>query len=395
VKALRLPIATFALIAANVAVFVFLEAPGDTPLDAMHLMRLGGDAGVLTLSGDWWRAFTALFLHGSVLHLASNMFCLAFLGRTSERMLGHWRFLALYLLSGLVGSLLSAAAHPQVVGVGASGAVFGVAGSLLPLAHARSPGPAWENGPGSGRVFITALEFIAYNIAYSFAPGVDRWAHFGGLAGGLALGFALRAPLDAPPPLRRTAIAFLGAPVFLICGFWGARQLHRDILVTAGEVNERVDPGRIQAQEVRSLEQRVKHLEDELHTQPESVRTYVDLGNAYAMLERPDDARRTLSQGLHRFGPRFDLLTVMGSIDLNLSRLDDAVREFDQARQLEPGNSDARYNLATALMDRAAREAGDRVRDSALADYARVLDLTDDPQLRRTARQGIQDLGGR
>ena len=110
---------------------------------------VGEDAsyGPLELSTEWWRLFTAMFVHIGVIHIALNMYCLWSLGPLAERLFGRWKFLSLYLLSGVGGNVLSVALHPTLVAAGASGAWReSGGGSLSTMARMRSVAVAPSNG---------------------------------------------------------------------------------------------------------------------------------------------------------------------------------------------------------------------------------------------------------
>jgi membrane associated rhomboid family serine protease len=195
--------ATLALIAINVVVYLITVSQGG------GLSRPGGSlfehswlTGVQVANGDWWRLVTPMFLHASILHLAFNMFALWALGRIVEQALGTWRFLLVYFASGLAGSagalLLSSS---FAVTVGASGAIFGIMGSLLIL--------EWrQTGSFAGQ----ALTLILLNLALTFAiPNISIGGHLGGLIGGILATLAL-----AEAPRRRLPAATGPAVVVLI-----------------------------------------------------------------------------------------------------------------------------------------------------------------------------------
>ena len=115
----RYPV-TVGLFAINVIVFVLQQVPG------LNVTFWGTNIGPLTLSGEYWRLFTAGFLHGGIFHIAVNMWCLWSLGRLSERLFGKWQTFAIYMLTGVGGALLSIASDPNHGELGASGAVFGL-----------------------------------------------------------------------------------------------------------------------------------------------------------------------------------------------------------------------------------------------------------------------------
>src|SRR5499425_2958094 len=124
---------TSVLLGLNVAVFGLMLAGGVHPMtpNIDSLIQWGANYGPKTTNGEWWRMFTAMFLHIGLLHLLFNMVALWNVGGFMERVLGPAGFLVLYLLSGLLGSVASVAWNPFVVSAGASGAIFGLYGGLL------------------------------------------------------------------------------------------------------------------------------------------------------------------------------------------------------------------------------------------------------------------------
>ena len=83
--------------------------------------------------GEWWRLITAAFLHYGLIHLGMNMLVLWFIGPPLEEYFGHWRYLLVYLVSGLAGSAGALVASPNALTVGASGAIWGIMGAALVL----------------------------------------------------------------------------------------------------------------------------------------------------------------------------------------------------------------------------------------------------------------------
>ena len=145
----------------------------------------------LIASGEYWRLFSAMFLHSGLIHLGFNVIGLLIFGQQLEKLYGHARFLVIYILGGLAGSVTSYAfnlsASQYAIGVGASGAVFGTLGALTAffLWHRSRLGEA-------GRQTLTGLVVLAaINLAVGFImPGIDNFAHIGGFAGGFLLGIA-------------------------------------------------------------------------------------------------------------------------------------------------------------------------------------------------------------
>jgi membrane associated rhomboid family serine protease len=164
----------------------------------------GTPAGVA--NGEWWRLFSAMFLHYGPIHLAMNMFSLYFAGSILEQAVGRWRFGLLYLVSGLAGSagalLLS---KPFALTAGASGAIFGVLGGLLVLERRG-------NLATGGQV----LGLIVLNLVVTFAiPGISIGGHLGGLVAGMLvmLGY-LRFPRR--PELAIGAAAVVAAAALIV-----------------------------------------------------------------------------------------------------------------------------------------------------------------------------------
>jgi membrane associated rhomboid family serine protease len=125
--------ATKYLVAANLAIF-FLMSIGEIagyPGISELIYQWGGLRGVQVLHGQLWRLFTVGFLHASFAHVSGNMWYLWRFGSGVERLLGSRKFLNIYFVSMLAGSLTSASSHPHQLGVGASGAVMGIGGALL------------------------------------------------------------------------------------------------------------------------------------------------------------------------------------------------------------------------------------------------------------------------
>jgi len=185
---------TSVLLGLNVAVFGLMLAGGIHPMTPAidSLIQWGANYGPKTTNGEWWRMFTAMFLHIGLLHLLFNMVALWNIGGFMERVLGSTGFLVLYLLSGLLGSATSVAWNPFVVSAGASGAIFGLYGGLLGflVRHRDAASQGFLAG-----LRTNTLAFLGYNLLFGFIQeGIDMAAHLGGLAGGFVGGLVLTRP---------------------------------------------------------------------------------------------------------------------------------------------------------------------------------------------------------
>lgn len=184
------PWATWALLVVIGAAFAAQLAVGHDPMSpkASDLLDAGGSLAPLSLGDEPWRLFTAMFLHGGILHLAMNALCLWSGGAFAERVLGRGPMLAIYLVAGLVGGIASARIHADAVSVGASGAIFGVFGAIGGYLVALRDRFDREAVAKQLRQLGT---FFALNLVFGFtAAGIDVAAHLGGAVAGTALGWA-------------------------------------------------------------------------------------------------------------------------------------------------------------------------------------------------------------
>ena len=180
-------IVTPILIALCILVFIAMYIWGRGSEDAVTLLLFGANFRALVQAGEVWRLATSMFLHIGLVHLVVNMYSLLIIGRQLESFLGKWKFLIVYLGSGIVGSLLSVVVHTSI-SAGASGAIFGLLGSLLYFGyHYRLY---------LGTVLKTqVIPIIILNLLIGFmVPGIDNFCHIGGLVGGYLLTMALGVP---------------------------------------------------------------------------------------------------------------------------------------------------------------------------------------------------------
>ena len=202
------PYATYALIAACLLMYTFTGGRGgfgDT--DGQVLVNFGSLYSLDVWQGQWWRLGSAMFLHGGLLHIGFNMYVLYSIGPAIERIYGVPRFLLIYLVSGWTCSMASLI-WSGGNSVGASGAIFGLAGAFLAISLRRR---SYFDAFGS-----QMLGFIAINIVIGFSGAfgnVDNFGHMGGLVGGFLLGNVVpnRMPEFKPVPARWAATLALVA----------------------------------------------------------------------------------------------------------------------------------------------------------------------------------------
>ena len=177
------PVATQALIALNVLVFIAEIASGGSlsgGVQSGSVFVHGALYGPLVAhQHEYWRLLTAGFLHDGLWHIAVNMFSLYFVGASLEPAIGRLNFLGVYFASLLAGSFGALLFSPVVPTLGASGAIFGIFGALIVVARARGI-PLWQSGLGV---------VLLINLVFSFSfKGISVGAHLGGLLAGVITG---------------------------------------------------------------------------------------------------------------------------------------------------------------------------------------------------------------
>jgi len=234
--------ATYILVGINCLVFLGMLLGGVSVVAPTpeQLLAWGADYGpyVLVL-GEWWRLLTATFVHVGLIHLATNMWCLWNLGLLGEPLMGPFGMLAAYVLTGVAGNLLSTAVHPGVpggsggiVGAGASGAVFGLAGALIVLL--KSPllplPPAEVQRLRKSVIWFAVLNFVigAGTWIARTSLQIDNMAHLGGFLSGLAFAVPLVPRIGARREvfLRRRWFAVLGMSFLLLLIAFGVHSFY-------------------------------------------------------------------------------------------------------------------------------------------------------------------------
>lgn len=188
-KPKRIVITNLLIIACLLMFLVIIGIEGAsaaTGITNLTALKLGAINKALIKSGEIWRLFAYMFLHASIVHLLVNMYSLYILGTQTETFIGKWKFLLVYIVSGVCGGLLSAVLGGDAhISVGASGAIFGLAGSLLYFGyHYRTYlGTALKN---------QLIPIIVLNLFIGFLDkGIDNYCHIGGLIGGILVTMAL------------------------------------------------------------------------------------------------------------------------------------------------------------------------------------------------------------
>ena len=226
--------ATYLLLAVNCLVFVAMALNHVSLTDPTvdQLMHWGGNNPDAVLHGEWWRIVTAMFVHVGAVHLITNMWCLWNLGLLGEPLIGPLGVVAAYILAGAAGNLLSVGVNEArglggIVGAGASGAVFGLAGLLIVLLKSpRLPVPAEELAGLRRYVIYFALANFAIGFGantFTSSVQIDNMAHLGGCVGGMIFALPMVPRKGSPVELfvlrRRVAVGMLTG-ILVLFGFY-------------------------------------------------------------------------------------------------------------------------------------------------------------------------------
>jgi len=140
---------------------------------------------LMQMYGQWWRLVTAGFLHGGVLHIMMNSWVLFDLGAEVEQIYGASRLIVFYFVSTVTAFMTSS--YFGHVSVGSSAGIFGLIGAMLAFG-------VFDQSSLAAQVKALYMRWVIYGLVMSFIPGVDYWAHIGGLAGGFVAGWMASTP---------------------------------------------------------------------------------------------------------------------------------------------------------------------------------------------------------
>ncbi len=339
---------THVIFGANLAVFLAMVAASGSAMDfpGPVMFHFGANFGPYTLSGQWWRLFTYMFLHGGIMHIAFNMWCLWDLGALCESLYGRWTYAAIYLLTGVSGGLASVAWNPRVLSVGASGAIFGLAGALIAsfyLGEFSLPSVAIKG------TLRSLLFFAGFNLFFgSLFPGIDNGCHIGGLVSGLILGALIaRLAPQSDAPLRRAGVLGLVALAVLGAGL-GVRQW-RSAPFRMARAFESLSENR--------PDRAIANLQAIVKEKPNFAEGHYVLAHAYFNQEKYPQAEAEFKRVLE-LNPQYkDARFNLGLVYLSERRLDDARTAFSQVLANDPNDADAHYGLGLVLAESGNYEA--------------------------------------
>ena len=340
---------THILFGANVMVFIAMVLASGPSLDftGQVMVHFGANYGPYTLSGQWWRLVTYMFLHGGLMHIGFNMWCLWDLGALCESLYGRWTFAAIYFITGIGAGVASVGWNPTVLSLGASGAIFGLAGALIAsfyLGEFSLPSVAIRG------TLTSLLVFVGFNVVFglfgSMFMGIDNAAHAGGLVVGLILGALIARFAPQQDFAHRAGVLAIGVLVVAGAAF--------------GVAQWRGGPMRA-ARDFEALSQnggdRVAQLQAIVRQQPNLPQAHFALARDYLTQGRLPEAeaefKRVIELQPQNANARFDL----GMVYLNEKQAEAAKATFEQALAQNANDADAHLGVGMALADEGKHQA--------------------------------------
>jgi len=297
---------TAGLLAINIVAFVLQQMPG------LNLTFWGANIGPLTLTGEYWRLFTAGFLHGGIFHIAVNMWCLWSLGRLSERLFGKWQTFAIYMLTGVGGALLSIASNPNHAELGASGAIFGIVGAVL---VGVKFGDLNISAGEKRAIFSSVVSFAVLNFVLGFSGfgssifgRVDNMCHLGGFVSGLLVGLPLGAFARRHQLLQLATIVITGLVLF---------AAGRELVQTHGPAAQK-GIAMMEAQR-GNYQAAAEYLEKYTADEPHDEEALLDLGKIYVLTNQRDKAINAFQRALKANPSSYDAKEALEGLEAPLS----------------------------------------------------------------------------
>jgi len=331
------------LIVINTVIFlvtcIFSRSINDINVET--LMRFGAAFGPLTLGGQPWRLLTSTFLHGNFLHLVFNMWALFNLGILAEILFGRRTYTLMYFVCGLTASIVSTWWHFHtgnvgVIGVGASGAIFGIAGALIPALALQKNARLRAALKGN----LTSISiFVIYTVVFgSRQTHIDNAAHLGGLAAGLMLGLALPSSPghDVEHHTGRRMAVFALSAVVMFSGFAWLQKSQIAVLEFAlGQ----------SAYQKKDINGAIAHLTKILKHNPQLADSRYLLGNIYLDQQKNDEAIQQFLETT-KIAPNWANAHSQLCIGyLRTHDLPNALASCKRAAELDPNDADRQFNL--------------------------------------------------
>lgn len=400
---------TQVILGANVMVFIAMVAASGPSMDfsGQVMVHFGANFGPYTLSGQWWRLATYMFLHGGLFHIATNMWCLWSIGTLCESLYGRFTYAAVYLITGIAGGLASVGWNPNVLSVGASGALFGLTGALIASFYLGSFSLAGINIKST---LSSLLFFAGFSLFLGkVVPGIDNACHVGGLVSGLILGalIAVAAPEHDKPVQRAGILLFV---VVLLAGSavgvhrwrgagmrFGMMDAQRNIDRMIGELQKKVqqnpqDPSAHYALAHAyftkgQFPEGENELKRVLDLQPQNARARMDLGAIYLRQNQPKEAQEEFARLVTQDPKNVNAHIGLGMALADQNNHEDAIKEYQTGLSLDPQARDVYYRMGISQVQL-------KKYDDAIASYQKELERSgDDAELEDALADAYQAKG--
>lgn len=338
-----------ALVGINVLIYIVMGIVGGGMLSdpsPQQLINSGANYGPLTFGGEWWRLLSYAFLHSGFFHIAFNMWCLWDLGALSESLYGTWTFGAIYFTSAVAGGLASTGLHPERLSVGASGAIFGLAGALI---------ASFYYGEFTLPRFVIQAQlrslifFVGFNIILGLGMGVtDNYCHLGGLIAGMLCGalIARFAPSESDALARLSMIAVV---ILTLGGITFALERSRGYVIHVRNGNELLID--------QKYDEAIAELETAVRMRPNYLPARLNLARAYFSKHEYAQTEAQLKRVLELDPENDDASYFLGFSYLAEKKTPESKQTFSRLIAKNPNLPGAHYGLGLALADEGNQQA--------------------------------------
>ena len=332
---------TAGLVGINVAVFLAmaLAFKSFSEPNTAQLIRWGADWGPRSLGAQPWRMLSSNYVHIGLLHILFNMWCLWDLGNLAERIFDKATYLLTYTACGIAGSLSSLWWHPLVVGAGASGAIFGLAGALITALYlGRLPIPK----QAVRHTLRSLVIFAGYNLFFgAVGAGIDNSAHIGGLVTGLVLGGIMAKHLTSSVEERgRWRLGVFAVTALILLSVFSFVKRANGYVVPLEQAVDALQNNR--------PEEAIRNLQKADSEKPSQSVIQGLLGDAYVQHGDYAKAEPLLQRRVQERPQDADAQYNLGFAELKLGKLDQAIPLLQKASELDPNDPDPQQALGEA-----------------------------------------------
>jgi|GEM_PF-157325 len=325
----KTPYITWTLLTINILIWILMEDIGGSQ-NINVMIAFGASERIAIWQGEYWRLFSAIFIHIGLFHLMGNCLFLYFCGPLLEFIYGREKFLIIYILSGLMGNILSLIGMTSGIGIsaGASGALLGILGALISftiIERKKLPFSLYRS------LVINLFLIVFLNIMISLIfPNIDILAHIGGFLAGLCLGYILENELYLIEKTRNpgykilpTALAFIFLIIFTGL-FLKASRAPEDFPYYMG----------IKYLNDEKYEKAEKEFKKALEIKPEKFEIYLNLAISYLGQYKIKEAREELQKALKREPENILLNYLMGNAYYQQGNIEKALFYYQKTIEL-------------------------------------------------------------